>query len=87
MTNPSLLVAWVIGVALVPLSGGSADAQGTAEETWTVPRTADGQPDLEGVWTNATITPFERGNNFAYSGVAAPESEVDPIGWTADRRC
>jgi hypothetical protein len=27
---------------------------------WTPPRTPDGQPDLHGVWTNATITPFER---------------------------
>jgi hypothetical protein len=27
---------------------------------WTAPRTPDGQPDLQGVWTNATITPFER---------------------------
>ncbi len=84
MTNPSLLVAWVIGVALVPLSGGSADAQGTAEETWTAPRTADGQPDLEGVWTNATITPFERGNNFAYSGVAAPESAAEKASFTEE---
>src|SRR5262245_28837492 len=24
------------------------------------PRTADGQPDLQGIWTNATLTPFER---------------------------
>src|SRR3954465_5054944 len=25
-----------------------------------VPRTADGQPDLQGYWTNLTYTPFER---------------------------
>jgi hypothetical protein len=27
---------------------------------WRAPRTADGHPDLQGNWTNATITPFER---------------------------
>jgi hypothetical protein len=27
---------------------------------WTASRTLDGQPDLQGIWTNATITPFER---------------------------
>ena len=27
---------------------------------WTLPRTPDGQPDLQGIWTNATITPLER---------------------------
>ena len=32
----------------------------TLSQTWTAPRTIDGQPDLQGVWTNATITPFER---------------------------
>jgi hypothetical protein len=31
-----------------------------AKTPWTAPRTPDGQPDLQGVWTNATITPLER---------------------------
>ena len=31
-----------------------------AAKAWTPPRTPDGQPDLQGIWTNATITPFER---------------------------
>ena len=29
-------------------------------QTWTPPRTPDGHPDLQGFWTNATITPLER---------------------------
>ncbi|MEO8678545.1 MAG: hypothetical protein ABI665_05835, partial [Vicinamibacterales bacterium] len=27
---------------------------------WVASRTPDGQPDLQGIWTNATITPLER---------------------------
>jgi hypothetical protein len=29
-------------------------------KNWTAPRTPDGHPDLQGVWTNATITRMER---------------------------
>jgi hypothetical protein len=29
-------------------------------QTWTPARTPDGHPDLQGFWTNATITPLER---------------------------
>ena len=29
-------------------------------QTWTPPRTPDGHPDLQGVYTNASITPLER---------------------------
>jgi len=29
-------------------------------QTWRPPRAADGHPDLQGIWTNATITPLER---------------------------
>ena len=76
----------VVGVGLVAaLSVGSAAAQDTAtDETWTAPRTAGGQPDIEGVWTNATITPFERGTYFSYSGVAVPESAADRRFFTAE---
>jgi hypothetical protein len=30
---------------------------------WTAPRTPDGQPDLQGFWTNNSYTPLERPNN------------------------
>src|SRR5690242_2545670 len=29
------------------------------------PRTSDGQPDLQGIWTNSTLTPLERSREFA----------------------
>jgi hypothetical protein len=35
-----------------------------------VPRTPDGHPDLQGVWTNATITPLERPQEFAAKATA-----------------
>ena len=47
---------WLIAAAALPLA-----AQSTrSPHAWTPPRTPDGQIDLQGVWTNATITPFER---------------------------
>jgi len=30
-------------------------------QTYKAPRTPDGQPDLQGVWTNATLTPLDQG--------------------------
>jgi hypothetical protein len=34
-------------------------------KNWAMPRTPDGHPDLQGIWTNATITPMERPAAFA----------------------
>ena len=37
-----------------------AQAQSRPGSDWQVPRTAHGHPDLQGNWTNATITPMQR---------------------------
>jgi hypothetical protein len=42
-----------------------AHAQVFATRPWTAPRAPDGHPDLQGLWTNATITPLERPRELA----------------------
>jgi len=54
MIRRAMAVAIAVGMLSVPL------ASQTRTKPWTVPRTADGFPDLQGIWTNATITPLER---------------------------
>jgi len=41
----------------------TAGTKGTAAKSYTAPRTPDGQPDLQGFWTNTTYTPLERPKN------------------------
>ena len=62
MSHASLrgFVTAISVACLVPAAAtGQGRAQGN-EETWTLPRTPDGQPDLQGYWTTQTFTPLER---------------------------
>ena len=36
-----------------------------AAKVWTAPRTPDGQPDIQGIWSNSTLTPLERPKDLA----------------------
>ena len=49
---------------------GAMAAHLPGQSTKAVPRTPDGHPDLQGVWTNATITPLERPPEFAGKATA-----------------
>ena len=57
----------VLSLALVlcvltaaPMAANAQPSPTELAKGYKAPRTAYGQPDLQGVWTNATITPFER---------------------------
>ena len=56
---------WAAAMTLVSfqpvgIAGQTPAATAKTATTWKLPRTPDGQPDLQGTWTNGTVTPFER---------------------------
>jgi hypothetical protein len=61
-------------------------AQAPSAKKWVAPETPDGQPSLEGTWTNATITPFERPEDLGTKAVLSPEEAAAIEKRAADNR-
>jgi hypothetical protein len=68
MRRALLMIVALVAMALsVPVSGQ------VAGRGYSVPRTPDGQPDLQGFWTNDTVTPLERPAEFGNKEFLTPE--------------
>jgi hypothetical protein len=70
---PVLGCVWLsllLGHAVGQTPSSAAKAKPSAK--WTPLRTPDGHPDLQGIWTTATLTPLERPPEFAGKPVLTP---------------
>ena len=69
-------LAWgfaLLGAVAPAAAPAAAQAQAGAADGWTVPRTAAGHPDLQGIWANDSATPLERPEGFENRPVLTEE--------------
>jgi hypothetical protein len=62
----------LLAIAWLPLTTSTAQ-----DSDYQLPRTVDGVPDLQGMWTNNTITPLSRPDRFEDKLVLTPEEAMD----------
>src|SRR3954471_1604616 len=56
-----------------------ARAEAAAKKNYKAPRTAWGEPDLQGVWSYATTTPLSRPDSVAADKRALTEDEIEAL--------
>ena len=88
MRHTHLLLVAAVGVFLTPsiLVGQNGSAGAPTAKPYTTPKTPWGEPDLQGTFSNRTITPFERPANvsgrefYTAEEVAAMEKQARESG-------
>ena len=78
MTRVAILVLLSTALCAAPLAAAAAPA------AYKAPRTAFGQPDMMGFWTNSTLTPFMRPAKFGDRAVLTPDEVKAQEGASAD---
>ena len=66
----------LIGIVVLLPGGGGGQTLTGAASSWASPRTAWGDPDLQGRWTNTTTTPLERPDDLAERALLTDEERV-----------
>jgi len=74
-TGAAKLSAMVAGMLCIApaLAQPGGDGPAPSADEWEVPRLPNGRPDLQGIWTNKTITPFERPQELGDQAFFTPE--------------
>jgi hypothetical protein len=72
-----VLVALLLALPAGALAQAPAKAAPKASAAPKIQRTKDGHPDLQGIWTNATITPLERPASLANKAVLTEQEALD----------
>jgi len=73
-------------MVLAAASAAMAQVERVADPNWTHPRTDNGQPDLQGMWGNKTITPIERPESVGGKAFLTREEVAEIEQQTAERR-
>ena len=68
MRTVALAIALLLAIQAAPF--------GQAKKPWTAPRTADGHPDLQGIWDYRSATPLQRPARFAGREFLTPDEVI-----------
>lgn len=80
-----LQIGGIAVIAAVATSAGAAEwSKPVLAKGYKVPRTADGHPDFQGNWTNASLTSLERPAKFGNRLVLTPAEAAEIEGTAAD---